>query len=233
ATSTVGRLILACVTFASAASVPDRKQESVPADSPLPANASWTHASNESLLQCPCDPSEPGWCVGQRLLRACAWRSCGVRHSRTAHNLYSAKICYRYHPRYGATVQLVRYLRRGSAAVVIVRLPDSSQLAIPEWMLKPEACEELRVEAKPRVSAGALLDLCKLICARSSAVAGDSHGCAESGAGGQDAQQGESDRTTTQAPLRRRRALDDAARSGAGTLSNSPEGTTGERSENG
>jgi hypothetical protein len=54
------------------------------------------------------------------------------------HHLYSAKICYRYHPCHGVVVQLVRYLRRGSAAVVIVRLPDGSQLAIPEWMLKPE-----------------------------------------------------------------------------------------------
>jgi hypothetical protein len=77
--------------------------------------------------------------------------------------LYAAKICYRYHPRYGVTVQLVRYLRRGSAAVVIVRLPDSSQLALPEWMLKPESCEELKIEAKPRISLSALLDMGKLI----------------------------------------------------------------------
>ena len=92
-----------------------------------------------------------------------ALHSCAARHSRTAHDLYSAKICYRYHPRYGVAVQLVRYLRRGSSAVVIVRLPDNSQLAIPEWMLKPEACEELKLEAKPRISVSSLLDVRKLI----------------------------------------------------------------------
>jgi hypothetical protein len=77
--------------------------------------------------------------------------------------LYSASICYRYHPRYGVAVQLIRYLRRGSAAVVIVRLPDSSQLTIPEWMLKPDACEELKIEAKSRISMGALLELRKFV----------------------------------------------------------------------
>ena len=100
-------------------------------------------------------------------------------------------------------------------------------------MLKPEACEELKVEAKPRISVSALLDVCKLIGAQASAVADSSESCAESATGGRDAQQGESGHTPTQAPLRRRRALDDAARSGAGTLSNSLEGTTGERSQAG
>jgi hypothetical protein len=117
--------------------------------------------------------------------------------------LYSAKICYRYHPRYGTTVQVVRYLRRGSAAVVVVRLPDGSQLATPEWMLKPEACEELKVEAKPRISVSALLDICQLIGAHVSAVADNSHTCAESAAGRRDAQQGESTHTTAQLSLRR------------------------------
>jgi hypothetical protein len=153
--------------------------------------------------------------------------------SRTAHHLYSAKIWYRYHPRYGVAVQLVRYLRHGSAAVVIVRLPDSSQLAISEWMLKPEACEELRVEAKPRISVRALLDVCKLIGSQTSASADNLRSCAECATGGRDAQQGESGHTAAQAPLRRRRALDDAARVGAGALSKSLEGTTGERSEEG
>jgi hypothetical protein len=147
--------------------------------------------------------------------------------------LYSAKICYRYHPRYGSAVQLIRYLRRGSAAVVIVRLPDASQLAIPEWMLKPESCEDLKVEGKPCISVSALLDVCKLIRSNDSAVADNSRGCAESATGGRNAQQGKSADTATHAPLRRQRALGDAARSGAGELSKSLEGATGERSEEG
>jgi len=155
----------------------------------------------------------------------------GVRHSRNAHDLYSGKICYRYHPRYGLAVQLIRYLRRGIAAVVIVRLPDGSQVAVPEWMLKPEVCEGLIVEAKPRISLSALVDVCKLTRTQGSAVADNSHSCAESRTGGRDAQQGESGGMATQAPLRRQPALGEAARSGSGALSKSLEGTTGERSE--
>jgi hypothetical protein len=186
-------------------------------------------------LSCPLalrDRAISEWCGDLLRLPTCAWRSSDARRSRTAHDLYSAKICYRYHPRHGVTVQLVRYLRR-SAAVVIVRLPDSSQLAIPEWMLKPESCEGLKIEAKPRISLSALLDVCKLIGVQFSAVAGNSQSCAESATGGRDAQQGESGHTTAQAPLRRRRALDDAAPIGSGKLSDSLEGTSGERSQEG
>jgi hypothetical protein len=94
-------------------------------------------------------------------------------------------------------------------------------------MLKPEACEELKLEAKPRISVSSLLDVCKLI------GGDDAHGCAESATGGRDAQQGESGPTAAQASLRRRRALDDAAGLGAGALSKSLEGTTRECSEEG
>ena len=161
------------------------------------------------------------------------WQSSAVRHSRTAHDLYFAKVCYRYHPLHGVAVQLVRYLRRGSSAVVIVRMLDSSQLAIPEWMLKPEACEELKVESKPRISVSALFDVCQLIGSPGSAVADNSQSCAESATGGRNAQQGESADTAAYASLRRRRALDQAAGLGAGALSKSLEGTTRECSEEG
>jgi len=100
-------------------------------------------------------------------------------------------------------------------------------------MLKPEACEELRVEAKPRISVSALLDVCKLIRTQESAVADNSHSCAESATGGRDAQQGESGHTAAQASFRRRRAVGHAARVGAGELSKSLEGTISERSEEG
>lgn len=95
-------------------------------------------------------------CVTIVVIQLCsainAYRSSCARRSRTAHDLYSGKICYRYHPRYGTAVQLIRYLRR-------VRLPINSQLAIPEWMLEPETCEELKIEARQRISMRALLDL--------------------------------------------------------------------------
>jgi len=160
--------------------------------------------------------------VGPLRLRACAWQSSAVRHSRSAHDLYSAKVCYRYHPLHGVAVQLVRYLRRGSSAVVIVRLLDNSQLAIPEWMLKPETCEGLKLEAKPRISVNSLLNVRKLIGGN------DAQSCAESASGGQDAQQGESGDTAAQDSLRRRRALEQTTRGGAGEVSKSLEGTAGE-----
>jgi hypothetical protein len=114
---------------------------------------------------------------------------------------------------------------------VIVQLPDHSQLALPEWMLQPETCEELKIEAKSRIAMSALLDLSKLIKTQPSAVADHSPDCAESPTGGWDAQPGESGHTATPALFRRRRALDEAALTGAGTLSNALEGTTDERSQ--
>jgi hypothetical protein len=75
-------------------------------------------------------------------------------------------------------------------------------LAIPEWMLKPEVCEDLKVEAKPRISVSALLDVCKLIGAQPSALADNPQSCAESARGGRDAQQRESGHTAAQASLR-------------------------------
>jgi hypothetical protein len=116
---------------------------------------------------------------------------------------------------------------------VIVRLPDGSQLAIPEWMLKPDACEGLKVEGKPRISISALVELCTLIRVQASTVDDNSKSCAESARGGPDAQQGETGHTATPASIRRRRALDDAAAIGSGALSKSLEGTTGECSEEG
>jgi hypothetical protein len=114
---------------------------------------------------------------------------------------------------------------------VIVQLPDGSQLALAEWMLQPEACADLKIEAKPRIAMSALFDLCRLIETQPSAVAGHSPDCAESSAGGRDAQPGESGHTATPALFRRRRALDESALTGAGTLSNALEGTTDERSQ--
>src|SRR3954469_21848148 len=86
------------------------------------------------------------------------------RHHRNAHELYMAKVCYRHHPLYGVEVGVMRYLRRNSAApVVIVRCPDRRQIALPEWMLGSVACERLSVETQPRVAITALLDLARLL----------------------------------------------------------------------
>ena len=174
---------------------------------------------------------EPGWCAGRRRPPACEWQSCVLRCFGTAHSLYPAKICYHYHPCHGVEVEPIRYLRRGGdAPIVIVRLPDGLQLAIPEWMLSSEICERLRTEARPRISLDALIELRTLTDAQHSMVAGDRRGCAESSAGGQDAQPREPGRTSAQASLRRRRALDNISRGGAGTLPRALAGNVGQRS---
>jgi hypothetical protein len=100
-------------------------------------------------------------------------------------------------------------------------------------MLQPGAGEGLNMEARPRISISALLDLCELMKAQPSAATDNSHGCAEFARGGRDAQQGESGHTAAQVPLQRRRAMDEAAPIGAGMLPKSLQGTTGERSEEG
>jgi hypothetical protein len=158
-------------------------------------------------------------------------RKNAARRHRGAHNFVSAKICYRYHPGYAAEVELVRYLRRGSAAVVVVRLPDGAQVAIPEWMLDSEACERLTIEAKPRISLGSLLDLRLLIDTQPSLTADPTSDRAESARGGQDAKPREPGDLAAQPSIRRRRALANVTGAGAGQLSSAMEGTVGERAE--
>jgi len=128
-------------------------------------------------------------------------------------------------------VELVRYLRRGSAAVVIVRLPDGPQLAIPEWMLDSEACERLTIEAKPRISLSSLLDLRLLIDTQPSLTTDPTSDRAESGRGGQNAKPRETGDLAAQPSIRRRRALADVTGAGAGELSSTVEGAVGERAE--
>jgi hypothetical protein len=94
-------------------------------------------------------------------------------------------------------------------------------------MLKPEACEDLKLEAKPRISVSSLLNVRQLI------VDDAAHGCAESASGGRDAQKGESDDTAARDSLQRRRTLDQTARVGAGELSESLEGTADSYCEEG
>ena len=126
-------------------------------------------------------------------------------------------------------MELVRYLRRGGAAVVIVRLPDGPQLAIAEWMLDSEACEHLTMEAKPRISLSSLLDLRLLIDTQPSLTSDPTLDHAESGRGGQDAKPRETGDLAAQPSIRRRRALANVTGAGAGQLSSDMEGTVGER----
>jgi hypothetical protein len=135
---------------------------------------------------------------------------CAARHHRNTHELYSAKICYRHHPLYGVEVGVIRYLRRNSTApVVIIRCPDRKQIAVPEWMLSPVACDRFSDEAQPRVAIGALLTLKRLL--NDSAPATNEHDRAKSSTGGEHARQGRSSAKAVDASVPRRPDLGSVA----------------------
>ena len=104
--------------------------------------------------------------------------------------------------------------------ILVIKLPGGSQIAIPEWMLIPQVCDRLTDEEEPRISIEALIDLRRLIDAQSRKKAPETRSCAESPSGGQDAQQRKSHQLAAPAALRGRRDLDEASRTGAGTVPN-------------
>ena len=154
-----------------------------------------------------------------------------LRPPRTTHNLHTTKIYYRFHPSYGVEVEVVRHLRRTESAVVIVRLPEGAQVALPEWMLNSQACDRLSQEEKPRIAIDALLELHRLINAQHIEDATHDRICAESPSGGQDAQK-RSDRAAARTALRGGRNLDRTSGIDAGTLPNSVAPAVGKRSQN-
>lgn len=111
-----------------------------------------------------------------------------------------------------------------------MRLPDGSQLAVPEWMLSPQACERLSDEAEARVAIGALVELRQLIDSQPLISTPDFRSCAEYPTGGQHAQQREPEHLAVETSLRGRGALGRSSGRGAGTLSKPVHPTTGKRS---
>ena len=62
------------------------------------------------------------------------------------------KICYRFHPFYGVEVDVVRHLRRTGSAVLDRQTSRRRTVALPEWMLSPQACDRLSHEERPRIA---------------------------------------------------------------------------------
>ena len=58
---------------------------------------------------------------------------------------------------------MVRVLRRGAEEVVVVKLHQGLQIAVPGWMLDAIHCGRLPQEARPRVALAALLELAALL----------------------------------------------------------------------
>ena len=74
-----------------------------------------------------------------------------LRPPHTTHDLLLRKICYRFHPLYGAEVEVIRCSRKSASVILIVKVPGGLQIAVPEWMLIPQTCDQLRVEDRPRI----------------------------------------------------------------------------------
>jgi len=138
----------------------------------------------------------------------------------------------RFHAFYGAEVEVIRHLRRSESAILIVRLPGGAQVAVPEWMLLPQVCDRLLIEAEPRISVDALIDLRALIDAQRLKNTSKEDCCAESPSGGQDAQQRRPEPTAAQVTFRGRRDLDRASRIGEGTVPKLVAPGVGKRSQN-
>jgi hypothetical protein len=133
--------------------------------------------------------------------------------------LSSTKILYRHHPCYGLEVEVIRHLRRSSSAILIVRLPDGVQLAVPEWMLNPQVCQYLTDQPEARIAIEALAELRNLVDSQTFTSDRLTSGRAESSAGGNHAQQQKAKRRAVATPVRGLRNLGRASRAGAGTLS--------------
>ena len=58
---------------------------------------------------------------------------------------------------------MVRSLRREVEPVIVIRLQDGLQLAVPSWMLDPSRCESIRDEAEPVIAVEALRELVALV----------------------------------------------------------------------
>jgi len=86
-----------------------------------------------------------------------------ARSHHTAHHSRLTRVCYQHHPLHGQQVEVVRAIRHGIEASVMVRLGDGLQIAMPCWMLDPHRCAALKEETSPRVSIHALAALADLI----------------------------------------------------------------------
>jgi hypothetical protein len=87
-------------------------------------------------------------------------------HSHTAHKSPSAKIYYRFHPDFGKEVTIIRRFHILAGNNIQIRLPDGTQLALPDWMLDEQACQDVRESDGPCIAIPALTHLRRLLTAQ-------------------------------------------------------------------
>ncbi len=69
-----------------------------------------------------------------------------------------ATIRYRFHPRSGERVEIVRRHRRAGSSVLVIRQPDGTLAQVPTWMCEPAAAA-LSAKDPPRIALAGLRDL--------------------------------------------------------------------------
>ncbi len=72
-----------------------------------------------------------------------------ARPQHTAHHSQLSEIHYRHHPLFGQHVRVVRALRQRGEPSVIIQLADTTQIAVPTWMLDPIRCRSMRELVTP------------------------------------------------------------------------------------
>jgi hypothetical protein len=98
-------------------------------------------------------------CAAPPRLPADAWQSNGGTYLHTTHHASIVRICYHYHPFFGQTVEIIRWLRRQTSDSLVIKLQDGLELAIPSWMLDPLACSHVQDAPTPRLTVEALCTL--------------------------------------------------------------------------
>ena len=125
------------------------------------------------------DLDEPGSvCRCLRRLGVAPARSCVPRgkQSHTARYQRSdATIHYRFHPRSGERVEIVRRHQRAGRSVLVIRQPDGTLAQVPTWMCDPAAAA-LSVKDPPRIALTGLLDLRLTVDAALSSFSGMEEG---------------------------------------------------------
>ena len=107
----------------------------------------------------------------------------------------------------------MRALRRYDDDILVVKVVEGLQLAVPGWMLDQPLCSQVRDEPKPRISVCALLNLCDLVDSQSLLTPNlaDSR-CASQDLGGNDAQPQPSSLQSTTVSVPTREFVGEASR---------------------
>lgn len=82
-------------------------------------------------------------------------------HSTLSAETTPVQVLYRFHPLYGATVQIVRRPKRGDGAVSVID-PTGRRLKIPVWMLLPDSAK-IKIAEQAYLNKEALLSLASLV----------------------------------------------------------------------